>query len=244
MEHDFKKAVTDIRETKLSHKEKGKLFAKLSAYQEMHPIAAPAASPFAFIFSLKSAYTFAAIILLVATGAVAQAAEGALPGEALYAVKVKVNEPIRGALSFTASAKAEWEIEKLERRLEEVERLAVEGKFDNEALAEMEKSIDKHVEDHDSWKEKEEKDRENAKAIVPAPLLPQKRTADIDEKIQEHKPILEDIKSKGNDDQKEKIERIEKKLEEKANRKEKNEEKREDGSSEKSSKKLDHKKGS
>ncbi len=221
MEHIFKKATETIRETKLSHAEKSAIFARLSAYQAAHPLKAePVKSPFTSLFTIKNAYAFAAILLLIATGGVAQAAEGSLPGDALYAVKVKVNEPIRGALSFSASAKAEWETKKLERRLEEAEELILEGRFDGEALAEMEKRIDRNFEDHDSWKEKDKKDKENARSIVPAPLLPQKSepVADIDEKAKEHRPILEDIKSRGDDDQREKIEKLEKKLDEKSRR--------------------------
>lgn len=221
MEHNFKKEIEIIRETKLSHKEKSAIFARLSAYQAANPLkTGPIMSPFASFFNIRNAYAFVATLLIVATGTVVQAAESSLPGDALYAVKVKVNEPIRGALSFSASSKAEWETKKLERRLEEAEKLVLEGRFDGEALAEMEKRIDRHFEDHDSWKEKDKKDKENAKSIVPAPLLPQKSepVADIDEKAKEHRTILEDIKSKSDDDQREKIEKLERKLDEKAQR--------------------------
>jgi hypothetical protein len=222
MEHNFKKAVESIRETRLSQTEKSAILARLSAYQAAHPPKAPLViSPFASFFTMKNAYAFAATLLLIATGTVAHAAESSLPGEALYAVKVKVNEPLRGALSFSASAKAEWETKKLERRLEEAEKLALKGKFDSKALAEVEKHIDRHFDDHDSWKKKDKKDKDNANAIVPSTLFPQKSepVSDIDAKAEEYKTILEDIKSKGDDDQKEKIEKLERKLEEKANRK-------------------------
>lgn len=47
------------------------------------------------------------------------AAERAVPGDALYAFKVGVNESVRGALSIGAEADARWEIEKIERRAAE-----------------------------------------------------------------------------------------------------------------------------
>src|SRR3989344_3616455 len=49
------------------------------------------------------------VIALMLGGGVSFAAEGSLPGDALYPVKVSVNEEVRGAITVGAEAKAEWE---------------------------------------------------------------------------------------------------------------------------------------
>lgn len=58
-------------------------------------------------------------------GSVSFAAESTVPGDALFTVKVYVNENVRGAVAVTSKAKAEWEVRLVERRLEEVEKLAI-----------------------------------------------------------------------------------------------------------------------
>lgn len=65
------------------------------------------------------------------------AAENALPGDTLYPVKIYINENIRTVLAVTPQAKAGWEIRQAERRLEEAEKLASEGRLSAQASAEI-----------------------------------------------------------------------------------------------------------
>src|SRR3989338_5181735 len=82
------------------------------------------------------------IALIVAlSGGTAVAAQGSLPGEALHPVKM-VMERIDSGLSLSADAKANTSLKFAERRLEEAEKLAVEGKLDAELVAQMEKRFD------------------------------------------------------------------------------------------------------
>lgn len=62
-------------------------------------------------------------MLLTGSG-VSYAAESSLPGDALYPVKIGVNEPVREVLAVTPRAKAVWAARRVERRLEEAEALA------------------------------------------------------------------------------------------------------------------------
>ncbi len=78
------------------------------------------------------------IITALAGGGVSAAAESALPGDALYAVKVSVNEEVRAAFTFSAERKANWEARRAERRLEEVEKLSVENRLSADARARVE----------------------------------------------------------------------------------------------------------
>lgn len=71
----------------------------------------------------------AALILILASTGVSFAAEGTLPGDLLYPVKVNVNEEVRGALTTSNTAKMNWEKERVVRRVEETETLIKTKKF-------------------------------------------------------------------------------------------------------------------
>ncbi|MEK7569244.1 MAG: DUF5667 domain-containing protein [Patescibacteria group bacterium] len=83
-------------------------------------------SPFQ-INNLRSKKTMPILVILglLMGGSASFAAENALPGDVLFPVKVHVNESVRGAVAVTPKAKAEWGIRLVERRLEEVEKLAI-----------------------------------------------------------------------------------------------------------------------
>lgn len=71
---------------------------------------------------------FAVLLLVGASGGgIVFAAEQALPGEILYAVKLHVNETLHAGLQFTAEEKARWAVRRLERRMEELKRLEARG---------------------------------------------------------------------------------------------------------------------
>ena len=85
------------------------------------------------------------IIALIFSGGVSFAAESALPGDILYPVKVGINEEVRGALMFDPEAKAGWNARIVERRLEEAETLAADGKLNAEARAKIESNFEAHA---------------------------------------------------------------------------------------------------
>ena len=69
------------------------------------------------------------IVILVAGGGTSLAAEQSLPGEPLYAVKVGLNEPVRGWLVFNDQARADWQAERVARRLQEMSALEKAGRL-------------------------------------------------------------------------------------------------------------------
>lgn len=87
-----------------------------------------------------------AVITLMVGGGTSLAAESALPGDALYPIKVSVNEEVRGALTISDEAKARLAANLAERRLQEAATLAAEGKLTAEAQAEIESRFNAHVE--------------------------------------------------------------------------------------------------
>lgn len=217
--HRFKKGTERLRGMRLAETQKLEMLARLREYASQHAVTVTApdastTSPFwskiAGFFKSPYGYALAGFALLFALGGVSYAAEGALPGDLLYLVKVNVNEPLREATLVTQSAKDQWEAQKLDRRLKEVEELAAQGRLDDRHVAEAEKRIDKQFE------------RAEAKQG------PAKAEEKVDKTIREHKAILENIKKPDDAKHNEKIERIEKKLEEKSQRKDSGKGKKQD----------------
>ncbi len=85
------------------------------------------------------------ILALLAGGSISYAAEGALPGESLYAVKTNINENVRSFLAFSDEAEASLEASFAAERLKEAEQLASRGKLNAEARVQIEENFEAHV---------------------------------------------------------------------------------------------------
>lgn len=85
------------------------------------------------------------IIALLLAGGTSYAAESALPGNALYPVKVEVNERIAGLLNVSDEAKAQWHARLAERRIAETKDLADENALDPETKDALTRKIVTHV---------------------------------------------------------------------------------------------------
>lgn len=83
-----------------------------------------------FLRSLRMAASGVAGILLIGA-VISYAAEGTLPGDVLYPVKVEVNERLLAWTAVSQEAQADWSVERTTRRLEELERLATVGGLDD-----------------------------------------------------------------------------------------------------------------
>jgi len=93
---------------------------------------------------LVPVYAAAGIVVLLG-GAVSFAAEGTLPGDVLYPVKVNVNESIRAKFTFSPEAETEWEIERAERRIEETVALSERGPVSADTEAKLEDRFNEHA---------------------------------------------------------------------------------------------------
>ena len=71
---------------------------------------------------------FASLVLVVGLST-AYTAQNALPGEALYAIKTRINEPIQGALAISNVSQVAWSSQLVDRRLSEAESLAQAGQL-------------------------------------------------------------------------------------------------------------------
>jgi hypothetical protein len=130
----IQKAIVDIRFMGLTPEERSTMLSRIigEAPRPMSHISSWTTvvwRTFLVRQSWSSTFVVAALILMLAGGGVAFAAEVTLPGDRLYPVKVEVTEPLRDSLAFSVSAKAYLEELKIERRLTEAAKLAAEGRL-------------------------------------------------------------------------------------------------------------------
>lgn len=151
------KAATHVE---LSDAERAETRTVLSEYMKFRPLRATHYSTFSRFSQFFSRElrihpipVIAAVLVLTITGSTAAAAEHALPGDFLYDIKVSVNEPVRSALATSAEAKATWEIERAERRMEEAAVLALSGELDEETSIELNHRFEAHVAKAEAEKE-------------------------------------------------------------------------------------------
>ncbi|MEK9159382.1 MAG: DUF5667 domain-containing protein [Patescibacteria group bacterium] len=81
-------------------------------------------------------------VFVVSASGLSYAAESTVPGDLLYPVKIHVNEQVQGFFYFDAKSKAQWELDRIERRLEEVETLKNAGKLDIKIKTEVKQELD------------------------------------------------------------------------------------------------------
>lgn len=154
MENKFlEQFIKRVKNVKLTRDEKSEVLRFLEAFIKINPVrindVVRQLKQRSFFYNLRiKTMPIIAIIAIVSLlgGGVSAAAEASVPGDLLYTIKVSVNEEVRAALAFSADAKAQWEARRAERRLEEAEELASEGKLDVEARAELEEKFVAHAE--------------------------------------------------------------------------------------------------
>lgn len=145
---DLKHISKTLKNISLSGEEKAAGRAALLRYMETNPL--PEAPGFwARFYSLTRrpiwATATAAVLIVAFTGTATYASESALPGDLLYDFKVNVVEEVQGSLIFDEEKKAEWEAERMQKRLEEAEKLKEAGNLnpENKFIIRM------HLKDHE-----------------------------------------------------------------------------------------------
>jgi len=129
-------------------------------------------SPFSINnFRNKKGISILVIIGLLMGGTVSFAAENTVPGDALFPVKVYVNESVRGAVAVTPKAKADWEVKLVERRLEEVEKIAMAPDAPPDIQQVAEKNLERYAERVKNRIEKFDEDEDGDDAVETASRL-------------------------------------------------------------------------
>lgn len=152
MNGDLKQFIRQARSIGLSKEEKNTVKRSVLNFMAQNPVRLdiqPRLNYWSNIFLTKLSFSSTMAILLLLSvfvgGGVTFGAERALPGDILYPIKVGINEEVRGLISTSDEARANWEIKRTERRLEEAEELAVEGSLDSEVSENIEARFEAHA---------------------------------------------------------------------------------------------------
>ncbi len=162
---DFEKNIhKKMQHITMSDSERDAMDDAVLSFMDENPIKAPAsirnAAPretvaekvmktqqsFASLFVRRLSYAALAVVLAVSVGGgTVLASQKALPGDALYGVKVNIAEEIQSRLSPSEKARAEWEAERVRRRLLEINTLLEQdGAVNSDAL----QQVKGHITDH------------------------------------------------------------------------------------------------
>ena len=128
------------RSVRLSTDELGDARAAVMSFVRGRPVKGTAERPERFfLIPLRTMPVLALIVvILVGAGGVSTyAADSALPGDALYPVKVYIAEPLRSSFAFGADAQARVDTKHAERRLEEAAVLAAAGRLSDETRVQV-----------------------------------------------------------------------------------------------------------
>lgn len=139
-----------LKKVTLTAEERTLLQSRIAEYQAYTPLPEPVhtsrPSPFSLFSFSRPLPVFASFaIFLLVGGGVAQAAEGAVPGDILYPIKTAVNEEVRVALAVNAETKAEAEAWRAERRLEEAQTLAVRSALSLDKKEQLAEHFSEHA---------------------------------------------------------------------------------------------------
>jgi Domain of unknown function (DUF5667) len=141
----LKKALEGI---KLTAEEKQQGYAALLKVMGNNPIESP--SFWSRVLALSTwprRLSAATLLLVLCTGSFSYAAESSAPGDLFYPIKVHVNEQIVTAVQFTPKARVRWRVAQVERRLEEVEMLQEQGRFNEPVKQQIQQQIKVHAQD-------------------------------------------------------------------------------------------------
>ncbi len=123
-------------------------------------------SPYMFMsYHLRMSLAGLVLFVLAGTGMVS-AAQGALPGDLLYPLKVSVNEKVEVALAPTPAAKSEVQVRLAERRVDEARELSVRGRLDKKTAKALTDDFDEHAAQAVALAEPDEQVVESAEAPV------------------------------------------------------------------------------
>ena len=187
MKNDFfRKGIEGIRNIQLSPEERGVVLSRLLEHAEKHSAVVSPWKIYLSRFQVKYAIV-GVLIVLFGGGGAASAAEGALPGDILYPVKIYVNEPLRKTLIAGDVPKAQFEAERTVRRLEEAESLAAQGRLNKASAETVREHFEKSAATFDSVVQKLEAKGSSKEAV--------NVRVDFEAQINAHSQILSTVGS-------------------------------------------------
>ncbi len=186
----FKQLHTEGQKVRLSEAEKSamreRLLAHIGGAEPLRPQAParPVASPYARLFPARVLAPMLALLVIVAGSGTAAAAQGALPGDRLYPVKVGFNEKVEEAFAVGTEAKVQVKVALAERRIEEAETLAAEGRLTEEMADALAEKFDKHIREAENF---------SLDLAAREPATAAKLSVEFDSALAAHGAILEKL---------------------------------------------------
>ncbi len=144
MDKGFKQLFEEARKLKLGLEEKTQIREKLFQFMKSNPIPEKPRIPITTLLR-RYAVAFTALLIVIGGSGMSVAAEGSTPDSFLYPIKKHFNERAKDYLVFSDKAKLRWEIRKVERRLEEAEKLAAKESLRAEHMKYLEEDFEKRA---------------------------------------------------------------------------------------------------
>jgi tetratricopeptide (TPR) repeat protein len=142
----FEKLIEEAKRVSLEKEEKDEIRNfLLSVIKASGPRLKGQDSLFLFRFLFKPV-PLVILFALIFSGGVSFASESALPGDFLYPVKINFVEEVRSAFTFSTEAKADFEARRLNKRIEEAEKLSVENRLNSKAKDQIQSSFERSSE--------------------------------------------------------------------------------------------------
>ncbi len=144
MENEFNKGIEDLKKLSLTRDDKELILSNLENYIDKGRRTDLSSQFSWFVYLSKRQYVYVALVVLLFTGSgLVFASNNSLPGDLLYPVKINIAEKIEGATMIGQEAQINWQTEKLNRRFEEVEVLAAQGKLNKSNRILVENNLNK-----------------------------------------------------------------------------------------------------
>lgn len=159
MNNEFNKMLEGLKSIKLSEAEKNHMKSDILSGVVLSPYSSvtnptPARHNYQWniqmftnsLFKNKNYMTALLLaFMLVVGGGSSAMAEKAIPGDALYQMKVSVNEPIVGMLTLSKEGDVAWQERLVERRLEEAQKVVAGGTLSTSTQAQIEANVHAQV---------------------------------------------------------------------------------------------------
>lgn len=129
----------------LTRNEKDAMRMAIQAHMRAHP-AKPVPSLW-FGWVMQARFMVPALAILLLCVSTTYAAQGALPGDLLYPIKIHINEQVEVALAGTPTKKVAVETSLAERRVGEAQTLAARGALDVSTTKELEDNFNAHAQE-------------------------------------------------------------------------------------------------
>lgn len=185
----FYKGIEEIKNLKISNDEKSLIKSRLDFYVNQNSqtkIQSPWYS-FSYIHTRSFAAAFSFVFVVFVGYNTFIFAEGSLPGDKLYSLKVDVIEPLQYSIAMDQVSKATLDTHNLDTRLREAELLELNGKLSDSVLADLESRINTHSESFNSIvnnADSETKIDNNSDVLI-----------DFEAKLNAHSRIIDKIES-------------------------------------------------